>query len=233
MGRAIPRVRPTLPRYPLRSARFRQLSHAAGEYAHHDDLHALLETLGVARAHVVGISFGGFIAVDFALTYPESVTALVPVAAGVGGIEDSDDLQRQLAEVDEIAAREGIDAANERELCIWVDGPKRAPEQTNPTLRERMRQLNRDQWAQERPGTARYLSPPAAERLGEIRVPTLVIYGDGDVSDMIAIGEHLAASVPGARREVFPGVAHMVNMERPDEFSRAVIEFLRSMRPPL
>ncbi len=70
------------------------------------------------------------------------------------------------------------------------------------------------------------LDPPAVGRLGEIHVPTLVIVGDGDVPDVIETADMLEQGIAGARKVVFPAVAHMVNMERPEEFNRVVRAFL-------
>ncbi|MDQ6604014.1 MAG: alpha/beta hydrolase [Chloroflexota bacterium] len=71
------------------------------------------------------------------------------------------------------------------------------------------------------------LDPLAVERLGEIHAPTLVIVGDGDVPDVIETADVLARGIAGAQKIVVPGVAHMVNMEVPDAFNRAVLDFLR------
>jgi pimeloyl-ACP methyl ester carboxylesterase len=76
-------------------------------------------------------------------------------------------------------------------------------------------------------GTKRQLlDPPAFSRLSEIQAPTLVVVGDQDVSDFLNISELVAARISKAQRVVIPGVAHMSNMERPDEFSRLVLGFL-------
>jgi pimeloyl-ACP methyl ester carboxylesterase len=70
------------------------------------------------------------------------------------------------------------------------------------------------------------LEPPAAQRLGEIRAPTLVIVGDLDTTHCLAVAEVLDKGIPGARKVVFPGTAHMLNMEQPEKFNRVVQEFL-------
>ncbi len=75
------------------------------------------------------------------------------------------------------------------------------------------------------------LDPPAIGRLGEIRVPTLVIVGDQDVPYIVDIAERLAAGIAAAKKTVISGAAHMVNMERPDEFNRIVLEFLAGVHP--
>jgi len=73
----------------------------------------------------------------------------------------------------------------------------------------------------------RPLKPPAIKRLSEIRVPTLIIAGDRDVSDIIAIADVLEANINGAKKVVIPGSGHIVNMEKPEEFNRIVLDFLR------
>lgn len=70
------------------------------------------------------------------------------------------------------------------------------------------------------------LEPRAATRLREIGVPMLVVWGDLDESGVISACERLAREVPQARGVVIPGTAHMLNMERPDEFNRIVLDFL-------
>ena len=73
------------------------------------------------------------------------------------------------------------------------------------------------------------LQPPAITRLAEVRVPTLVIVGDLDLPDKLALTEQLATSIPGARQEIIAGAAHMVTMEQPEEFNRIVLDFLREV----
>jgi len=73
------------------------------------------------------------------------------------------------------------------------------------------------------------LQPPAITRLAEVRVPTLIIVGNLDLPDKLALTEQLATSIPGARREIIAGAAHMVTMEQPQEFNRIVLDFLREL----
>jgi 3-oxoadipate enol-lactonase len=70
------------------------------------------------------------------------------------------------------------------------------------------------------------LQPPAIIRLDEIGVPTLIVVGDYDISDKLTLAQKLAGEIPGAQQAVIPGVAHMVNMEKPEEFNRVVLDFL-------
>jgi 3-oxoadipate enol-lactonase len=63
-------------------------------------------------------------------------------------------------------------------------------------------------------------------RLGEIGVPTLILVGDEDVEDFRLIADRLAAEIAGARKLVIPDAAHVLALEKPDEFNRALLDFL-------
>jgi pimeloyl-ACP methyl ester carboxylesterase len=76
---------------------------------------------------------------------------------------------------------------------------------------------------------ARQLDPPAFGRLAEIDVPTLAIVGGIDMPVIHVIVDLIAGQVPGARKVVIPDVAHMVNMEKPDEFNDLVLELLSGL----
>ena len=70
------------------------------------------------------------------------------------------------------------------------------------------------------------LQPPAAARLGELRVPVLAVAGALDVSDIAATVQHLAAEAPDARAVVLTGVAHMIGMEAPGRLAELIVDFL-------
>ncbi len=71
------------------------------------------------------------------------------------------------------------------------------------------------------------LSPPAVDRLSQIRLPMLLLLGERDVPDEHRIVERLHREVPDSERVVFPGVGHVTNLEIPEEFNRVVAVFLR------
>ncbi len=203
---------------------------AAGEYADHEDLRALLEFLGVEKAAVLGLSMGGRIAIDFALAFPEMVTALMPVAPGLSGFGFEDTRQNENFGPMVAAWQQGeFDRAAEYFQRMWTDGPSRTPEQVDPAVRQRVRTLlvagcELATRAQGRPREGNAIS-----RLAEIRVPTLVIMGDLDMPDIHTIVGRIEKQVPGVRKVVVPGAAHMVNLERPQEFNEAVVGFLAGL----
>jgi 3-oxoadipate enol-lactonase len=215
-------------RYDIRG--FGKSAMPTGSSSTSRDLYGLLTALGIARAYVVGLSIGGGIAIDFTLRYPEMVSALVLVASGLGGTQPSAEMRRADATVDAALERGGIDAAVEAENRLWVDGPKRTPDQVDPTVRARVSEMNGALYRLPEVDAPRErLDPPAIGRLGEIHVPTLILVGDGDVPDVIETANLLEQGIAGARKVVFPGVAHMVNMEHPEAFNRIVLNFLRDV----
>ncbi len=74
-----------------------------------------------------------------------------------------------------------------------------------------------------------HIEPPAAGRLSEIHVPTLIIVGGEDVEIILAIADKLEKDIVGAKKAVIPGTAHHLNMEKPQEFNRLVIDFLEQV----
>ncbi|MBX9921773.1 MAG: alpha/beta hydrolase, partial [Mycolicibacterium frederiksbergense] len=72
----------------------------------------------------------------------------------------------------------------------------------------------------------REVSPPAANRLRELRMPILLLVGNRDTPMLLAMADFLAANVPQMQRIDFPGVGHMVNLEAEAAFNRAVLDFL-------
>ena len=204
-----------------------------GPFSHVRDLHELLARLGVESAALIGLSLGGRIALELALVHPELVEALVLVAPGLPDHEWSREANAASDEEDRLFEAGDLDGAVEVNLRFWVDGPGQPPDRVEPGVRERVRTMLRRSYELYRraleegePGPAEVLRPPASERLAEIRVPTLIVVGDADVPDIVAICDRLAAGIPGARKVVYPGVAHMLPMERPAEFNRLVLYFL-------
>jgi pimeloyl-ACP methyl ester carboxylesterase len=204
-----------------------------GPFSQVADLRALLDRLGLERVSLVGCSGGGTVALDFALAYPERVDRLVLVAPGLAGWEWSAEMQA--ADEEETRLFEAGDDAGaaEGQVRLWADG-RRQPDEVDAGLREYTREAVLSSYAHYRaamaqggePGPAERLDPPAAERLGELRAPTLIVIGAADVEDLHAIADRLAAGIPNARKEVVPNAAHMLPLERPDELNRLLLDFL-------
>lgn len=186
-----------------------------------DDAAALLDRLGIARAHWVGLSMGGMVGQAFALRYPARLDRLVIANStsgyGPGGRTMWDSRMRLVREGGLAAIREMV-----------------AQRYFSDEFRVRHA-------AEVRQVMDRFMQTPAegylacceaiaaldyVEALPRIRARTLVIAGELDVGTPPAMSEAIAARIPGARLEVIPGAAHLSSAEKPEAFARLVEEFL-------
>jgi pimeloyl-ACP methyl ester carboxylesterase len=130
--------------------------------------------------------------------------------------------------MDEAFKSADIARSVEISLQIWTDGPNRTPQQVNPQVRERVRAMTTRNFERgdDEEVQPQHMEPPAAGRLSEIYVPTLIIVGDQDVELILKIADKLEKEIAGAKKVLIPCTAHHLNMEKPEEFNRVVIDFL-------
>jgi 3-oxoadipate enol-lactonase len=202
-----------------------------GAWSQHTDLLGLLDELLISRTHLVGASMGAGIAVEAALARPSTVDSLVLAAPGGALFGESPAELRPVwaAEVDALD-RGDLDGAVEVNLRAWVDGPERPVGTVDPEIREFVGRMQREafelpEWDQEI-APEHELAPPAAERLEEIACPVLIVVGDGDQPAVRSTADRIASATPLARLVVWPRVAHMLTLERPDEFAELVLAFI-------
>ena len=194
-------------------------------FSHARDVEALLAGPGA----VIGCSMGGRVALELAVLRPDLVERLVVIAPGMPGWPWSDETRAGWAAEEAAFERGDLAAAAEAGVRLWIDGPRRQPDEVDPALRAavaemtiRSYELQRDvEDNEESP-----LEPAINERLGEIRCPTLVLVGDEDVSDMQGIATHVAASIADARLVTIPGASHLPGLERPEAVNPLLLEFL-------
>ncbi|HET8846318.1 MAG TPA: alpha/beta hydrolase [Ktedonobacteraceae bacterium] len=213
-------------RYDLRG--FGRSSVPSSHFAQHDELAEILAFLSVSHASILGVSYGGKVALDFTLAHPEMVEKLILVAPSVSGSEPSPDVLAFYEAEEKALAAEDLQGATELNLKMWVDGPKRSPEEVNPSVRERIGEMQYHAFQTVFPEEAVEpdLEPPAALRLAEVKVPTLLIVGDYDIQAKIDQAHRLASEIAGAQLAVIAQAAHIVNMEKPAEFNALVLDFL-------
>jgi pimeloyl-ACP methyl ester carboxylesterase len=163
------------------------------------------------------------------LEHPESVSKLVLIAAGISGVEPPDDLVKQWDAQDAAFAAGDLEGLIEMELVMWVDGPNRTPEQSPAAVRAKIRAMELDNLKIDTDGfKSAPLDPPAANRLGEIRVPTLVIVGTGDQPHVVETARTLVRGIPRAQELILEGIGHVPSMEKPEVINRTLEEFLKS-----
>jgi 3-oxoadipate enol-lactonase len=206
----------------------------AGRYAHAQDLIDVLDEHGFERTALVGGSLGGRVVLEAVLARPESVTALVLIAPGLPGHDWAEEMEAAWGEEEAALEAGDLDAAVEVNLRTWVDGPRRSPDDVDPDVRSAVAEMQRRAFELQLPfeetAEEELLVPDLAGRLSEIDTPTLIVVGEEDVPDMQAIGDRLAAEIPGARRATIRDAAHVPSLERPAEFDELVLPFLDSVR---
>jgi pimeloyl-ACP methyl ester carboxylesterase len=196
-------------------------------YSSRADLVGLLAHLGVKRAHVIGCSMGGTVAIDIALEHPERVEKLVLIGSGVSGSNLGGADAELFAEIEAADTAGDIEAVNRAEVRLWVDGPRRPEGSAPAAVRSLVLDMNgralHNDWA-----SAKHLKldPPAIARLEDITAPTLVVVGDQDLPHVFANAEVITSRVHGARKVIIKDAAHLASLERPDEFNRIVLDFL-------
>ena len=207
-------------RYDLRG--YGQSAAPSEPFSHLEDLRGLLDFLKIEKAALVGLSLGGIIAADFALEHPERVERLVLVGPGLRG-------DKQPPPKDAAASLEAMsrgpeafaDASMKRELYAAVRPGSDAHARLRRMLLENFKALS-----SLRPGFLKYPEPPTAERLADIKPPTLVLIGSRDGRNLLNIADTLAANIPGARKVTIPGASHHPPVETPAELNRALLDFL-------
>jgi 3-oxoadipate enol-lactonase len=203
----------------------------AGGFSNARDLIELLEAERFERVALVGVSLGGRVVLEVALARPDLIRALVLVGPGLPGHEWSAETIAGWEEEEAALEAGDLDAAVEVNLRMWVDGPRRRPEDVDPEVRARVGEMQRRAFELQLPvgddAHEELLVPDLAARLAEVDVPTLVAVGDEDLPDMHAIAERLAREIPGAQHATIGGAAHVPSMERPREFDELVLGFLR------
>jgi 3-oxoadipate enol-lactonase len=199
-----------------------------GTYVYYEDLKQLCDRLNIQKAAILGLSMGGRVAIDFAIAYPEKVWALVLAAPGVSGYSfDSPECQ-EFNEKYRAAYQSGsFEKMAEAFLQGWTDGPCRKPSEVDPDVRNKTKQMALDHERHSGSGVNMgELDPPAINRLEEINAPTLAIVGSLDMPDILDIVNRVDQHVRNSQKEIIPGAAHMINMEKPEEFNKLVLDFL-------
>lgn len=198
-------------------------------FSNSQDMRDLLAHLGVEKATVVGNSRGGRIAVDFALNYPEMTSAVVWICGGLGGMEDegSEEETEAFGKAEALWEAKDWAALADMEAHIWGNGIGQREDRAPAHVREKLRDMIYSNYTREgAEGQARPLDPPAIERLDEITVPGLLLIGDLDTIATRKGGEILAQGLKDVEVHHFADVAHMVSMEKPEEFNEIVLDFL-------
>ncbi len=199
-----------------------------------DDAAALIEALGCAPCHFVGLSMGGFIGMRLAARRPGLLRSLVLMETSADP-EPAENAPRYrlLGEIARVLGKPGFRLVMPRVMRIMF-GRKFLEDPT----REAERRLWRERGMENHPVGIHRALRGVIERqgiydeIGRIAVPTLVMVGDQDVATVPAKAERIAARIPGARLVVIPGAGHTASVEEPEFVSRELGAFLASVSTP-
>lgn len=190
-----------------------------------EDVEALLGALEVERAHIVGASFGGFVAQEFALAYPEKTITLALCCTSYGGSGHVPPSAETLAA---IASTKGLNTAERvRENLLLAFSPEYVTAEREEI--ERVIALREANYVPEQVYLYQLQAAvafDASARVQEIEARTLVITGDADIIVPAQNSLNLAARIPRAELRVIEGGSHTFFIEKADEFNRALFEFI-------
>ncbi|MER5738215.1 MULTISPECIES: alpha/beta hydrolase [unclassified Streptomyces] len=199
-------------------------------HLHADDVRDLLDHLGAERAVLVGSSFGGEVALEFAVRHPDRTAALVLLcAAAPVEHEASGELRAFFGRENALLEAGDVEAATALNVALWC-GPDAGPEARALVHAMQRRAFELQLAAPEEHGPRP--SGVTQEDLGGIAVPVLVVTGAHDVPDFRAIGEKTAALLPDARLVTLDWAGHLPSLERPEETLALLTDHLAGLSAP-
>jgi pimeloyl-ACP methyl ester carboxylesterase len=208
-------------RYDLRG--FGNSSADNSKYRHTEDLLGLLDALGIKRVALVGISLGGSVALNFALDHSDRVSHLALVSPGITAWDWSDDWRDRWRAITVAAQSGDVEAARN----MWVAHPIFATTLQLPKaaakLHDSLSRYSGSIWIE---GDHEEDALPDLDRLPLLKVPTLLLSGTADLPDFRLIADFIEAAAPNVRRVDYDNAGHMLNLERPEDVTADILQFL-------
>ncbi|WP_218004390.1 alpha/beta fold hydrolase [Microtetraspora niveoalba] len=192
---------------------------ADGPYSDHEDVARVLGGLGLERVAVVGSSHGGQVALELATAHPGLVSRLVLLNAGCG-LPETPDVEEFGAEEMRLIEAGDVGGAAELNARTWL-GPE-----AGDATRARLAEMQRDAFE------VQLKADPEPERLrgaidlAAVAAPALVVGGGHDLPYFRRTARHIAATMPNARLVELEWAGHLPNLERPEETTRIIVDFL-------
>jgi pimeloyl-ACP methyl ester carboxylesterase len=187
-----------------------------------DCLAGFIGAIGLSRPHVLGLSFGGALALQLFDRHPAVPRTLILAGAYAGwaGSLPPDEVDRRVTR---------LSADMQRPAEEWIPSylPGLLTEAAPPEMVEEVKYL----MSGVRPAANQTMLQGMAgadlrDVLGRIDVPTLLLYGDQDVRSPVEVGRALHAGIPGSSLVILPGVGHLSSVEGAEQFNREVRSFL-------
>jgi 3-oxoadipate enol-lactonase len=189
-----------------------------------DDAIGVLNALGVERAALVGLSFGGKLALDIALAHPDRLWAVAGVAPGLGGHDAAAYSEEQDARYEAAEAAGDLEAAMEIDFEVW------APLGADHRIRALWRSTPEANALPPDLAPLPESGAPTKERLGELAVPTLIVTASHDPAGMREVGPIVERGAPDARHLELDS-DHYLTLREPELLSRMLLDFLTAAAP--
>jgi len=190
-----------------------------------DDVAALLDELGIARAHILGASFGGFVAQEFALAYPDETLSLVLCCTSFGGPRH---VPPSIETLQALASTKGLNTEERVRDNLLLAFSKQFVDE-HPEEIEQVTKLRAANFVPEHVYLHQLQAAMAfntENRIANIKAPTLVLAGDADTIVPPQNSRNLAALIPNARLQIIEGGSHTFFIEQAEAFNRAVLDFI-------
>jgi pimeloyl-ACP methyl ester carboxylesterase len=189
-----------------------------------DCLAAFIAALGLGRPHVVGLSFGGGLALELYSRHRELPRTLVLASAYAGwaGSLPREVVEQRLHQALRLAGRSPTELVDELLPTMFTDS---APAELVEEFTASMREFHP---VGLRANSRAFAEANLREVLPRVAVPTLLLHGDEDVRATLSVAQDLHANIPGSRLVTILGAGHVCNIDAPDRFNRELRSFLRS-----
>lgn len=191
------------------------------------DIIRLLDQFNAETAHIVGLSMGGRIALDFVARFPQRAASLTLSGTRPSFVQRSDEEREEFLRLRKKPLVE--EGKEPRDIAPTVARSlmgKRSTDAHFQQLVESIAALHKDSYVKTIEASTFYDRSAA---LDAIRVPTLLVYGGDDRLNSPKLGREIAAQIAGAQFVEIADAGHLCNIEAPDEFSAAVLSFLRGI----
>jgi pimeloyl-ACP methyl ester carboxylesterase len=195
-----------------------------GSFSQAGDVLAVLDATGIDRAVVVGASFGGRVALDLTASRPERVSGLVLADPPLPGWDWSEEVRAFSDAEDEALEAGDLAAATAVNVEFWLPGASEAVRETITA-----QQLNAFELQVGEEADESLLGNDLRAALPALDLPVLVLTGEHDKVDFVAIADELASTLPHVRRETIAGAAHLPSLEQPAAFDAVVLPFLEAL----
>ncbi|MFC1989361.1 alpha/beta fold hydrolase [Chloroflexota bacterium] len=184
-----------------------------------EGIYQLLRHLGIQKAVVGGLSLGGYLTIHFYNQHPDMTAAIILMDTGPGyrTPEKAKDWNQRCVECVKILETQGMKGFMESEYS-------KDDYYTTPDV---MTELNPKGLANVRQGVM--INPWGLDILPNIKVPALIICGDGD-APFLAATDYMAQKIPGAKKAIVANAGHGVNIDQPQVFESIVLDFLDNLK---